>query len=150
MENNEGFSLRPATAKDAATIRQIIRWMNLNPLSLHWQHFTLAVDQVGNVIGCGQIKHHADGSEELASIAVLPEWRSKGVARRIIGRLLENHPGRLYLTCRSALVPMYQKFGFEVVEEDQMTPYFRRLSRLVSFYSKLIHTSEKMRVMQRK
>ncbi len=143
------YSLRPATADDATTIRQIIRKMNLNPLSLHWQHFTLAVDQAGNVIGCGQIKHHADGSSELASIAVLPEWRGKGIARKIITSLLAQHPGSLYLTCRRAMVPMYQKFGFEVIQADGMTPYFHRLSRVVNFFSKLFNTAERMQVMRR-
>jgi N-acetylglutamate synthase-like GNAT family acetyltransferase len=145
----DNFSLRPATQADAKTIRNIISQVRINPLALDWHRFTLAIDTRGNVIGCGQIKPHADGSFELASIAVLPEWRNQGVARRLIDYLLEQNPGTLYLTCQSMLGPMYQKFGFNAIETDEMTPYFRRLSRIVHCIGKLTRQPHSMLVMRR-
>jgi N-acetylglutamate synthase-like GNAT family acetyltransferase len=145
----DNFSLRPATQADAQTIRKIISQVRINPLALDWHRFTLAIDASGNVIGCGQIKPHADGSFELASIAVLPEWRNQGVARRLIEYLLEQNPCTLYLTCQSMLGPMYQKFGFNALETDEMTPYFRRLSRIVHWIGKLTHQPHSMLVMRR-
>ena len=144
-----GISLRPANASDAVTIRRMIWAMHINPTGLDWQHFVLATSADGNVIGCGQVKPHADGSRELASIAVRPEWRAKGVARRIIEHLLEQHPGRLYLTCRSPLGPMYQKFGFQVVQIAEMPPYFQRLSRVVTLMNKLTRQPNLLLVMRR-
>ena len=82
------FTLRPATLDDASAIRNIISQVRINPLALDWHRFVLAIDTYGLVVGCGQVKPHSDGSLELASIAVLPDWRSKGVARRIIEYLL--------------------------------------------------------------
>ena len=143
------FALRPATQADSKTIRNIISQVRINPLALSWHRFTLAIDIRGNVIGCGQIKAHADGSFELASIAVLPEWRNRGVARRLIEYLLEQNPGTLYLTCQSMLGPMYQKFGFNTLETDEMTPYFRRLSRIVHWIGRLTRQPPSMLVMQR-
>jgi N-acetylglutamate synthase-like GNAT family acetyltransferase len=143
------YSLRPATSADAKTIRQIIALVHINPMGLNWQHFILAVDGEGRVIGCGQVKIHADGSRELASIAVLPAWRGKGVARTIIEQLLEMHQGNLYLTCRAVLGPMYEKFGFRSVKSDEMPPYFRRLSRLVAFFRKLFRQPNQLLVMCR-
>lgn len=143
------FSLRPATRAESATIRKIISDANINPLGLDWQRFMLAVDQAGNIIGCGQIKPHSDGTYELASIAVLPEWRGRGVARRIILYLLEQHPGRLYLTCRAQLGPLYQKYGFEPIEEGEMTPYFRRISRMVRIFNRIIRLPDRLLVMRR-
>jgi N-acetylglutamate synthase-like GNAT family acetyltransferase len=143
------YSLRPATAADAQTIRQIIALVHINPMGLNWQHFILAVDAKGSVIGCGQVKIHADGSRELASIAVLPAWRGRGVARAIIEQLLELHQGRLYLTCRAVLGPMYEKFGFQALQRDEMTPYFKRLNRLASFFRKLFRQSDQLLVMRR-
>lgn len=118
-------------------------------MALDWQRFILAIAPSGELIGCGQVKPHADGSFELASIAVLPEWRSKGVARTIIEQLLETHPSRMYLTCRSSLGPMYQKFGFQVITSAEMPPYFRRISRIVALINKLLHRPESMLVMRR-
>lgn len=152
MENTASthrFLLRPATADDARTIRQIIALVHINPMGLNWQHFILAVDGAGGIIGCGQVKHHADGSRELASLAVLPAWRGRGVARAILEQLLELHQGRLYLTCRSVLGPMYEKFGFQVIRRDEMPTYFRRLSRLASFFNKLFRRPNQLLVMRR-
>ena len=106
------YSLRSAVRADERTIRQIISLVRINPLALDWHRFILAIDSRSTVIGCGQVKPHSDGSIELASIAVLPEWRNNGVARQIIEHLLEQHPGRIFLTCQSQLGSMYRKFGF--------------------------------------
>ncbi len=147
--SNNHFSLRPATALDARDIRNIIHQVNINPTGLSWRRFTLAMDEQDQLIGCGQVKEHKDGSPELASIAVLPEWRGKGVARRIIEHLLEQHPGRLYLTCRAPLVGLYQRFGFEVIEYEEMPAYFQRIKKLVEVYSRLSHQPSQLRVMRR-
>lgn len=118
-------------------------------MALDWHRFVLATDASGVVIGCGQVKPHSDGTAELASIAVLPEWRCIGVARKIIEYLLDQHPGQIYLTCRSPLGPMYQKFGFQAIQYAEMTPYFRRLSRIVAWIGKLVHHHDSMLVMRR-
>lgn len=143
------YNLRPATASDAIAIRRIIYLVQINPMSLDWHRFIVAVGPHGQVIGCGQVKPHTDGSLELASLAVLPEWRGQGVARHIIEHLLNQYPGRLYLTCRSPLETLYQKFGFQTVEFAQMPPHFRRLSRLASLYNKLTHQPDHLSVMRR-
>jgi N-acetylglutamate synthase-like GNAT family acetyltransferase len=145
----DNFSLRPATPADARTIRSIISQVKINPLALEWHRFILATDVHGKVIGCGQIKPHVDGSFELASIAVLPEWRHMGVARRLIEDLLEQRPGTMYLTCQSNLGSMYQKFGFKSTETTEMTPYFRRLSLIVNWVGKLTRQPHRMLVMRR-
>ncbi len=143
------YRLRPATSGDASTIRWIINLVKINPMSLDWKRFILAEDGHGHVIGCGQVKPHRDGSLELASLAVLPAWRGQGLARRIIERLLAQYPGRLYLTCRSQLEPLYQKFGFKTIEFSEMPPYFQRISRLVALYNNLAHQPGHLSVMQR-
>lgn len=152
MENSTAtgeYSLRPAAAEDARTIRSIIQLVHINPTGLSWKRFLLAIDGQGKVIGCGQVKPHKDGSLELASVAVLPERRGQGVARRIIEALLAQHPGRLYLTCRSQLEPLYRKFDFQAIEYSEMTPYFRRISRLAAVYQKLAHQEGHLSVMRR-
>jgi N-acetylglutamate synthase-like GNAT family acetyltransferase len=145
----ENYRLRPATAQDAPSIKRIISFVHINPMGLDWHRFILAVDTHGTVIGCGQVKPHQDGSHELASIAVLPEWRGMGIARTIIEYLLAAHPGTLYLTCRSQLESLYMKFGFKVVVQAAMPPYFKRISRLVNFVNHLTHQPVRLLVMCR-
>ena len=124
------FSLRPATQADAQTIRAIIRAARINPMALDWPRFLLAVSEAGEVIGCGQVKPHSDRTRELASIAVVPAWQGKGIARALIERLLAENPVVLYLTCRSHLGTFYEKFGFRALAPDEMPHYFRRIHRI--------------------
>lgn len=130
--NAIGFTLRPAAAQDYPAIRKLIRQVGINPLGLHWERFILAVDGAGIMVGCGQVKLHGDGSHELASIAVVEAWRGKGVASAIIHYLMQQGNSRLFLTCRTSLGSFYQRFGFREARADELTPYFRHLSRLVA------------------
>lgn len=131
------YLIRPAEESEFPRIRALIYAVKINPLNLDWRRFIVAVAPDGALIGCGQVKPHRDGSRELASLAVVPEWRERGVARQIIETLLVAYPGELYLTCRGRLGPFYEKFGFQVVSETEMPPYFRKISRL----SRLLGTS---------
>jgi len=143
------FSLRPATQADFPAIRRLVLAERINPTGLDWQRFLVAVNSDEELIGCGQVKSHRDGSRELASIVVVPAWRRRGVARAIIERLLAENPGTLYLTCRSSLGPLYEKFGFHALEPQDMPPYFRRLSRLASVMNLLVDFGETLLVMVR-
>ncbi len=132
------YHLRRATRSDLRQIRRLIYSERLNPLGLDWRRFWLAVDEDGQMIGCGQVKPHRDGSRELASIAVRPEWRRRGAASAIIRRLLAEHPAPLYLTCRAELVGFYARFGFGAVEHPaELPPYFRRVAQFSQWLSRL-------------
>jgi len=144
------FELRPARKEDAAAIRRLIHLVGINPTGLDWRRFVLAVDQHDRLAGCAQVKPHGDGTRELASLAVQPAYRGQGVARRLIEYLLAHHPPPLYLTCRSRLQPFYEKFGFRVVSPQELTPYFRRILRLVTLFGGRIGPPGGLRVMQRK
>lgn len=143
------FFLRPAAADDAPAIHALIRQAKLNPSGLNWQHFVLATKADGEMIGCGQIKFHTDGSHELASLAVVPAWQGKGVARVLLTYLLAEHPDALYLMCLSSLGPFYEKFGFHSLSEPEMPRYFRRIKKLLKFIPFIIPDGEFLLVMHR-
>lgn len=149
MNNQDRFTLRSATQADAQAIRALIREVQINPTGLNWQRFIIAVDAQGRLVGCGQVKHHRDSSLELASIAVTPGWRDRGVARSLIERLLIDHPGELYLTCRAQLGPFYERFGFRTIEASEMLPRLRRLVQLVSKLHQLGLLPDGLLVMKR-
>jgi len=143
------FTLRPATQADAWSIRWLVWRAALNPTDLAWQRFIVATGPDGKVIGCGQIKPHKDGTHELASITVERQWRGQGVASAVIQRLIQQHPDTLYLMCRSPLGPFYHRFDFRSIEEAQMPPYFRSVSRLVRKLNRLRPGREGLLVMKR-
>jgi amino-acid N-acetyltransferase len=128
---SNSWRLRPAVEADFVAIRNLIRQVHINLMGLDWRRFWIAVNQHNELVGCGQIKSHTGGIDELASIAVVPEWRGQGLARDLIEKLLHEHPARLYLTCRERLGGLYEKFGFRKVEKEDMPPYYRRIVRLV-------------------
>jgi N-acetylglutamate synthase-like GNAT family acetyltransferase len=143
--------LRPAVAADQSRIVAIIREADINQIDLKWRNFVLAVeDATGDIVGTGQIKTHRDGSRELASIAVVPAYQRRGIARQIIERLLALHgnQGVLYLTCRAEMGTFYEPFGFRVIRGNELPPYFRRLKRFVGIFERLLR-EEKLLVMKR-
>lgn len=143
------FTLRPAAQADDQAIRDLVHIGQINPTGLDWRRFLVAETGQGQVIGCGQVKPHRDGSCELASIVVHPGWRGQGVARAIIERLTGEQDRELYLMCRSPLGPFYAKFGFRALEVAEMPPYFRRILRLAGLINALSNQRTSLLVMKR-
>lgn len=143
-----GFVLRPATAADQQAIRRLVRQARINPTGLDWPRFTVAVDEKGQIIGCGQVKPHGRQARELASIVVALPWRGRGVARQIIQALMGREPPPLWLVCRSRLVPFYVRFGFRRVDHDRRAPgHFQRLLRIGRWLNRLAPSGDRLAVM---
>lgn len=125
-------TLRPATAADQPTIRALIRTVGINPLGLHWLRFTIA-EHDGQFIGCAQLKPHGDGSLELASVAVWPQYHGRGVGQKLVQHLIAIAPQDLYLTCLEHNEAFYRRFGFSTVTDapDRLPPDFRRIARFI-------------------
>lgn len=142
--------LRPATAADQKRIVEIIHTVGINPMDLKWKNFIVAVDEATDtIVGTGQIKTHGDGSRELASIAVLPDYRHQGIAHKVMEYLLAHSTGTLYLTCLSTMGSLYEPFGFRVIAEDEMTPYFRRLKKISQTLMRFMRPGVTLLVMKR-
>ena len=143
------FNLRPATQDDASSIKALIHAVKINPIGLNWQRFIVATTPDAGLIGCGQVKLHGDGSRELASIAVVEQWRGRGAARAMIEYLLAAHPAPLYLTCIDSLGPFYARFGFQETPFGEMPPYFQRIYRLFGAFRGLKLTPKTLLVMHK-
>lgn len=143
------FTLRPAREEDAPVIRHLVRIGQINPTGLKWQRFVVAESDQGEVIGCGQVKPHGDGSDELASIVVHPDWRGQGAARAIIEHFLARYEGDLYLMCRASLGPLYEKFGFVPLSQDEMPRYFKRITRMLGLLDRVMSDGERVLIMKR-
>lgn len=144
------FTLRPARESESAAIKDLIRLVGINPMDLDWRRFIIAVDAQNQIIATGQIKPHGKDIHELASIAVVPEYRGQGLARAIIEYLLKDSPRPLYLTCRSKLEPFYEKFGFHAIPYEEMPRFYRRLAKLLGLLSDVarLGNAERLSVMK--
>jgi N-acetylglutamate synthase-like GNAT family acetyltransferase len=138
------FTIRPATADDQRTIRSIVYAARLNPLSLHWPAFMVA-EEARRIVGIGQVKAHRDGSRELASIAVLPEHQSQGIASEIIAALVAKESGPLYLMCLEARRGFYARFGFREVPASELPTWIRLEYRLGRLSTRLMSLVERRR-----
>ncbi len=121
--------LRPAKKEDFPAIRALINSNHLNPTGLDWRRFAVIADEQGRVLACAQVKPHG-AALELASLAVVPGMRGRGLARRLIEYWLERSQRPLYLMCRPELEGLYARFGFRTAGAGELPPYFRRILRL--------------------
>ncbi len=142
------YDVRPATEFESTQIKDLIHLVGINPSGLDWRRFLVAVDESGQVLGCGQIKPHGADILELASIAVVPQFQGQGIARAIMERLLAQSPRPLYLMCIAHNGPMYEKFGFQRIEHKDMPKYFQRISKLFSVAKVVRRTEEDLLVMK--
>lgn len=130
-------------------IQALIWRVHINPTGLDWRRFTVATDEGGELVGCGQIKPHPGGVFELASIAVQPAWQGQGIGSALIESLLQSSPSPIYLTCRRELGGFYQQFGFQTTPPAVMPPYFRRLWMLTSLLGHILPGGNWLRFMHR-
>jgi N-acetylglutamate synthase-like GNAT family acetyltransferase len=143
------FVVRPAVKEDFPAIRALIHAVQINPTGLDWRRFLVAVTPDNELLGCGQIKAHSDGSRELASIAVREQARGQGVARAVIEKLVVREPTRpLYLMCRARLGSLYAKFGFHSIGFDDMPLYFQRISRAERIFNSKAQPDDRLLIMR--
>lgn len=98
-----------------------LEWDGLDETSRH----VLALNAQGGAIGCGRITPPADTSAaHIGRMALLPEWRGKGVGSAIMEHLLEyarsQHYSLIELNAQVQVAPFYRSFGFAEVGETFM------------------------------
>ena len=125
LYNARVIQIRPAQAQDQNVIRKMVWNARLDPTTLQWQNFVVAesietTSQPARIkVGIAQIRPYSD-CRELGSVVVLPNYRGGGIARQLIETLLAKEAGDVYLDCERSKIPLYTRFGFEVIAFDQM------------------------------
>ncbi len=108
------IKLRQATAIDQPVIEKLIKEAHLNTRNIYWTRFLIAEDN-GKIVGIRQVKRHKNGTREVASGLVIPEYRHQGISTQLMNKILETEKGQLYLICDEKWYAYYAKFGFSRV-----------------------------------
>ena len=141
------ITIRPALEADQPTIVSMIHEANLNPRNLHWQNFLVA-EQDGNVVGIRQVKVHSQGTREVASGFVLPDYRRQGISAQLMNALLARETVPLYTMVNEKRSPYYEQFGFRRVEVNRLPSDFRKeywIGRIVTTFLS-IFSKERVRI----
>ena len=141
------YEIRRALESESAQIKDLIHLAGINPTGLDWKRFIVAVNDGGEVVGCGQFKPHGADIQEMASIAVSLAYRGQGIARKIIEELLRKTSRPLYLMCIAHNGPMYEKFGFKSIPYQQMPRYFQRIKKVFDIADVFRQSGEELLVM---
>jgi amino-acid N-acetyltransferase len=121
--------IRRATADDQPVITRLVRHARLNPRGLDWHGFVIA--EAGAVpVGVAQVRQHSDGSRELASLVVLPEYRGRSVAGRMVDTLLADETGPVFTIIDRPYVQHFTRWDFRPVGDEGLPRSMARQLRI--------------------
>ena len=119
------ITITPARAEDLDAIKSILIANALPTAGVddHWKTFLIARDGE-KVVGCGGAEAYQFAAL-IRSIAVLPEYRSHGIGRRLVRQLLDRLASRglreFYLLTTTA-EEYFRKRGFKSIDRDEVHP----------------------------
>jgi amino-acid N-acetyltransferase len=115
-------SIRHATAEDQPHILSLARGERVKPTGLDWPKFVVAVDD-RKIVGAVQLRNHPDGSRELGSLVVAPEFRGRGVAARLIDTRLADAGRRVFVITGKVHAAYYARWGFRPIKPIEAPPF---------------------------
>lgn len=110
------MTIRRAQAEDAVAIAEIQR---ASAEASQWEptgYETWVAEIGGVVVAFLVMRRIAEDEMEILNVAVAPAHRRKGVARGLARRVIEQHPGAVFLEVResnSAARKLYESIGFQ-------------------------------------
>lgn len=115
------YTIRQATAEDADTIKQMVRSAPLDPNAIDWQYFTvleIIEDGKSTIASIGMVRPEKD-IYEIDSVVTREQYRGRGYAAAVVQALIDRAPRPLYLLAETALVPYYERFGFQTIPTQE-------------------------------
>ena len=124
--------IRPARTKDVRDVRELIdryspdgRLLSKNTVTIYEdvQEFVVA-ELDGQVVGCGALHVMWEDLGEVRTVAVLPEFKGKGIGGQILTSLIERaHAlGLSRVFCLTFETDFFGHFGFEPIAEAPVDP----------------------------
>ena len=107
----------------------MVRRARLNPAGLRWESFVVG-ELDDRVVGIAQLRRHADGTRELASLVVEPELRGHGIATQMVDELLTDEPAAVYVLVDRRFVSHFGRWGFDPVDVEDLPRWLGRTYRV--------------------
>ncbi|HEV8433579.1 MAG TPA: arsenic resistance N-acetyltransferase ArsN2 [Thermoanaerobaculia bacterium] len=114
-----------ATERDIPAIKDLLVSADLPTAGVdeHWRTFIVARDG-DRIVGCGGAEAYQFAAL-IRSIAVMPEYRSHGLGRKMVRQLLDRLASRglreFYLLTTTAEA-YFKKRGFKTIDRDEVHP----------------------------
>ena len=119
------ITITPAQASDLESIKSLLATNGLPTAGVddHWKTFLLARDG-DKIVGVGGAEAYQFAAL-IRSVAVLPEYRSHGIGRKLVRQLLDRLASRglreFYLLTTTA-EEYFRKRGFKPIDRDEVHP----------------------------
>lgn len=119
------ITISAATTTDVSAIKQLLQANSLpiDGVDDHWKTFVVARDGK-RLVGCGGSEAYQFAAL-IRSVAVVDDYRSKGVGRRIVRQLIDRLASRgireFYLLTTTA-EGYFKKRGFKTIDRDEVHP----------------------------
>ena len=119
------ITIHAATTTDVSAIQQLLQANSLpiDGVDDHWKTFVVARDGK-RLVGCGGSEAYQFAAL-IRSVAVVDDYRSKGVGRRIVRQLIDRLASRgireFYLLTTTA-EGYFKKRGFKTIDRDEVHP----------------------------
>ena len=113
------WEIEAAKAADMPEIEDLIAAVGGDLVDLATDQFVVAKSEDARILGCGRLRSYPEFCE-IASMAVADDFRTKGIGREIIERLLEMYEGTIYLVCDDDVVGFFRRFEFSLLPESDM------------------------------
>lgn len=124
-------TIRKATLADVRPMARLIQKYadiaimlprNEFELAEHVRDFMIAVDEAGQLVGCGALHIYTPTVAEVRSLGVNPDLKTQGIGRRIVESLrTEGEQLGLHSIFAFTYVPgFFHKLGFELVDRSEL------------------------------
>jgi amino-acid N-acetyltransferase len=123
--SDEEIRISAAAVEDLPAIKDILLANQLPTEGVddHWKTFVIARDG-DRIVGCGGAEAYQFAAL-IRSVAVVPDYRSQGLGRRIVRQLLDRLASRglreFYLLTTTAEA-YFKKRGFKTIDRDEVHP----------------------------
>ena len=130
-----GANLRPARSADLSAIEQLLTGSNLPLAGVPETLPSFVVAEAnGTIVGTAALEVCCDNAL-LRSVAVAPEWRSRGLGRALVTRVIADAEARglraLYLLTTTA-EHYFPSFGFHQITRDEVPADLRQTEEFAS------------------
>ncbi|MDO9063029.1 MAG: amino-acid N-acetyltransferase [Microbacterium sp.] len=129
----EHFTIRRATTADVPRIQQLIEPLIQRRILLGKervvfyeliQEFLVAEDANGELIGCGALHVMWADLAEVRTLAVLDQWRGRGVGHALVQRLIDRASalGVTRVFCLTFEIEFFERHGFRPISDVPVPP----------------------------